>query len=289
MITLFFGEQMKISIKFLLAAAVLVTMGWQQVGAQDDSAGKDKDLPTAESILKTYVDKTGGAEKYKAIKSQRATGTMSVPSQGISGTVSVISAVPNKVAVKVEIEGIGTIESGANGEIAWENSAIMGPRVVDNEKEAAVIMEQSNMQRVYEPSKFYKSMKTLGTEEVDGKNCYKVELTTQQDEKIESFYEVDSGLELKNVRTVQSQMGPITLASYSSDYRDTDGIKTPFKVEQKLDTGMVLQVISMDKIEFNVDVPSDAFAVPEPVQKLLDKKAAKEAETVNKEPAGSDK
>ncbi len=248
--------------------------------------GQDKDLPTAESILKTYMEKTGGAEKYQAIKSQRATGTMTVPSQGISGKVAVISVVPNKVAVKVEIEGIGTIESGANGEFAWENSAIMGPRVIDNEKEAAVIMEQSNMERIFEPEKFYKAMETVGTEEVDGKKCYRVELTTQQDEKIESFYEVDSGLELKNVRTVQSQMGPITLQSYSSDYRDVDGIKTPFKVEQKLDTGMVLQIISMDKVEFNVDVPSDAFAIPEPVQKLIDKKAEKAAD---KEAAGVDK
>lgn len=285
---------MKLNVKFLLAGAVIFFMGWQQVSAQDDAAGKDKDLPSAESILKTYVNNTGGVEKYRAIKSQQATGTMSVPSQNISGTVSVISEVPNKVAVKVEIEGIGTIESGSNGEIAWENSAIVGPRVVDNKKEAAMIMEQSNMQRIYDPTKFYKSMETVGTEEIDGTKCYKVELTTQQDEKIESYYDADSGLELKNVRTVPSQMGAITLQSYTSDYRDVDGIKTPFKVEQKLDTGMVLQVISMDKIEYNVAVPSDAFAIPEPVQELLDKKAAtgtdKEAEKkTDKQPTGSGK
>jgi len=283
---------MNLSIKFLLAAfAIIVAVGLHQTNAQDDSAGEDKDLPTAESILKTYVEKTGGVEKYKAIKNQRASGTMSVPSQGISGTLAVMSVSPNKVAVKVEIEGIGKIESGTNGEIAWENSAIMGPRVIDNEKEAAVVMEQSNMERIYAPNKFYKSMKTVGTEEVNGTICYKVELTTPLDDKIQSFYAVDSGLELKNIRTVQSQMGPITLHSYSSDYRDVDGIKTPFKVEQKLDSGMVLQVISIDKVEFNVDdVASDAFTPPEPVQKLLDKKAAKEAEkAAEKEAAGADK
>lgn len=274
---------MKFNFRMMLAFATIVAVGFQQSSAQEE------DLPTGESILMKYVENTGGVEKYKSVKNVRIKGTMSVPAQGISGTVDITTVVPDKMAAKVEIEGIGTIENGSNGEATWENSAMMGPRLITG-KEADIAKEQSNMERIYNPAKYYKSMKTVGTEEVDGKKCYKVELITKSDDKIQSFYDVESGLELKSIRTIPSQMGPLKVHSYSSDYQEDDGIKTPHKVEQKLDTGMVLQVISMDEVNYNVEIPADAFNPPAAVKKLMDKKAEKDAEEkAEKETAGSDK
>jgi hypothetical protein len=66
-------------------------------------------------------------------------------------------------------------------------------------------------------------------------------------------------------------MGPIHAESTVEDYRDVDGLKVPFKTTQ---TGNGLTfVVTMDKMEHNVDVPKEKLALPEDVKKLLAKQA----------------
>ena len=90
---------MRVDFKFVMALAAILTVGLQPVDAQEE------DLPSAESILMNYVEKTGGVDKYKSIKSSKAKGTMSVPAQGITGNIGIATVVPDKIAVNVEIEG----------------------------------------------------------------------------------------------------------------------------------------------------------------------------------------
>src|ERR1700704_1401586 len=86
-------------------------------------------LPSAESILDRYIQVTGGKQAYEKRTSEIAHGTVDFPALGIKGTMTRYAAQPDKYYYTVDIAAIGKMETGVNGSIAWENSAILGPRV----------------------------------------------------------------------------------------------------------------------------------------------------------------
>src|ERR1700676_1600077 len=86
-------------------------------------------LPKAETILDRYVEVTGGKAAYEKHTRETMTGTLSFPEQGLSGKLTRYAMAPDKEYSVVELGPIGKIESGFNNGVAWEKSAILGPRV----------------------------------------------------------------------------------------------------------------------------------------------------------------
>src|SRR5580704_2511172 len=84
------------------------------------------DMPSGESLLQRYIDLTGGAQVWAKAKNVARTGTVELPAQNISGTVSIFEEGEKNYTV-MEFPGIGKIEEGFDGETAWENSALTGP------------------------------------------------------------------------------------------------------------------------------------------------------------------
>src|SRR5271154_6347012 len=99
------------------------------------------DLPAGEQILQRFVDATGGAAAYDAVKNSVATGTFSIAAAGIKGPITIYSAFPDKTYALVEIPGVGKMEEGSDGKIAWENSAMQGPRIKIGDEAAAAIRD----------------------------------------------------------------------------------------------------------------------------------------------------
>ena len=236
------------------------------------TVGQESDtLPSADEVLQAYVKATGGVEKYKAIKSTTLTGKFSVHQAGITGDMTVLQCPPNKVRANIVLGGLGEQKQGSNGKTAWEVSTMTGPRILTG-AEAEQLMNESNLKRVYAPRDYYKSMKCVGIEDVNGEKCYKLELTKPDDTKVTDYYSIESKLVLRSDAQLVSNMGKMEITSLLSDYRDVDGIKTAFKMEQALPNGMS-QVIQIEKIEYNQKVDQQkAFELPAEIQELLDSK-----------------
>ena len=142
----------------------------------------------------------------------------------------------------------------------------MGPRLLEGE-EAEQLIDEADLTRVLEPEKHFKEMKCTGIEEVNGQKCYVVELVKNNGRRQVEYYSVDTGLLVRSDITAVTNMGEMKIETMVSEYQDVDGIKSPFKVEQKLPNGMTA-VIAFNKIEYNVDLPEDAFAVPEEIREM---------------------
>ena len=236
--------------------------------AATSSAQEAGDLPSAEEVLSAYVKATGGVEKYKNLKNMSATGKISIPQAGIKGSLEMLQVAPNKVQVKTDLGGLGTIRQGSNGETAWELSVITGPRILKGE-EAKQLMQEANLKKTYEPQSYYKEMKCVGTEDVDGEACYKLELTKPNGVVQTDYYSIESKLQVKSMNEVVTNMGEMKIAVKLGDYRETDGIKMPFKMEQSLPNGMS-QIVQMDDIRINVEVPEGSFDLPQEIKEQID-------------------
>lgn len=261
------------SLKILTAIVAIGLLGLQQAQAQQ---AQTQELPSAESVLKKFVEVTGGMEKYKAVKNMSASGTVEIPQAGVEGTLNMKRVLPNKMLVNISIEGVGEVQRGADGTHCWENTDMMGPRLITG-GEADAMLEESSMELIYNPGKFYKSMKVVGVEDVEGEKCYKLVLTKKKDEQqVTSFYSAKSGLLVKSIQTQETQMGPMTIESISSDYRKVGGLTSAFKVTQKLPNGME-QVVTMTEVKYNTEIADSTFDLPAPIKKLVERKKAQKA------------
>ena len=90
--------------------------------------------PPAEEVLKKYVEATGGAEAYEALKTQHASGTFSMPAMGMEGKFELFQEQPDKFLALVTLPGMGEIQTGLSGKTGWRTDPMQGPRLLEGEE-----------------------------------------------------------------------------------------------------------------------------------------------------------
>ena len=201
---------------------------------------------------------------------------------GAQRHLTVYEAAPDKYLGITELPGIGKISSGSNGEVAWENSALQGPRVKQGAEKADAFRDGA-----FNPAlnwqKLYAKGETAGIETVEGHECYKIVLTPAEGKPLTEFYDKTSGLLVKTMTTVNSQLGEISAEILYSDYQNDGGILSPHHmVNRAVQQEFVIQIQS---VETNADLPKDRFDLPPEIQALVNKAAP--AETKPAAPAAN--
>ena len=144
------------------------------------------------------------------------------------------------------------METGVNGSIAWENSAILGPRVKSGVERAEAIRE-GNMNATVNWRKLYPKVVNAGIETIDGEECYKVVMTPAEGQPIIGYYQKKSGLQVKLTTVASTQMGDIPVEVIASDYKNFGGILEPAKVIQK--AGPQEFTMTLERVEVNPAIP----------------------------------
>ena len=233
----------------------------------------DEALPKAETILDRWVEVTGGKAAFEKRHNEIMHGSMEFTGKGIKGTMTVYQAEPDKNLAVIEIEGIGKIESGSNGDIAWENSALQGPRIKQGDEKAGSLRDGTFNAALYW-RKLYTKAETAGAETIEGHECFKVVLTAKEGKPTTQFFDQKTGLLVKTTVTRNTQMGEITAEVIADDYRKEGDVLVPHKMINRF-AGQEFQ-IQVASVEANVDMPKNRFDLPPEIQALL-KKAPEQA------------
>jgi hypothetical protein len=246
------------------ALALILSLGLLPGAIAQEAASAD-DLPSAASILDRYVEVTGGASAYEDMASQVATGTMEIAAAGLTGQLQIFTK-PGLQFTSIELPGVGVIESGVKDGLAWENSALTGPRILEG-SEAEFTILNARPDAALNWREVYSAVETTGMEDVNGEAAYRVEQTLGGGTPITSLYSVDSGLLLKNALTLNTPLGDIPIEQFVEDYQDFGGVLTPSRlVMMQLGQRIVITVTSA---EANVEIPDERFDLPEAVQAIL--------------------
>jgi hypothetical protein len=239
----------------------------------------DESLPKADTILDRYVEVVGGKAVFEKHRSEVMHGSIEVLGRGLKGTMTVYQAAPDKELAIIEFEGIGKIESGSNGEVAWESSAIQGPRVKDGTEKADAFRDGTYNAPLYW-RKLYIKVETTGVEKVEGHDCYKVVMTPKEGKPTTHFYDKTSGFLIKTQATRVTPNGEISAEAFADDYSKEGDMIVPHKLTNKV-AGNELQIV-VSSLEFNADLPKDRFDLPDDIQALL--KKSKKPEVKNEPP-----
>jgi zinc protease len=226
-----------------------------------------QDLPKGDAVVAKYIEATGGRAAYDKVRTMISTGKMSMPAQGIEGKVTIYEAEPAKNYTVVDVPGIGLVEDGTDGTVAWEKSALQGARLKTGAEKAFAIRSANSQSKFLDLKKFYKSVETVGVEDVNGKPCYKVVATPVEGQPEISYYDKVSGLLVKETGVMASPMGEVPVESEVSDYRKEGALLLPHKIKQKF-VGQIME-ITLESTQINPDIPKDRFDVPPEVKALI--------------------
>jgi outer membrane lipoprotein-sorting protein len=244
-------------LRHFLAVPILVIFLYAgPVGAQE--------LPAASQLLDRYVEVTGGKANYEKIKSRISRGTMGI--SGIKGELVMYQKAPNLLFLEVKLPGVGTITTGYDGKVAWENNPISGAKVIKGSKLEEMVREAA-MNSDVDWRQFYKDAKTVKEVPINGKPAYQVDLVSKNGTPSSRYFDKESGLIVKMSNKAETDMGVFDVDSMISDYKKFDGVLQGTKVRQSV-LGQVIET-NISTVEQNVNIPMDRFALPKEVVDLL--------------------
>jgi hypothetical protein len=225
----------------------------------------DVALPTPRAILDRHIEAIGGRSAVLARSSSHSTGTVSIPSAGMTGSVDIFTAKPDKTLLRITLGGIGSIEEGFDGKVGWSLSPMTGPTLVQGKELEQKRFDSDFLADLHADSR-YESMATVEKTDFEGRPCYKLRLVRRGGGEDFEFYEVASGLKAGGVTTRESPMGPIEAKTIETDYRRFGPLLQPTTIRS---TAMGLQqVITLTAIEYDAVDPA-TFEAPAAIKALL--------------------
>jgi hypothetical protein len=209
----------------------------------------------------------GGRAAMEKIKTRHTLGTMtlSTPAGDIPGTIEVTNAAPNKTrtVIKADLTSLGAgpmvVDQRFDGTTGYVLDSLQGDRPISGDQLA-------NMRASGFPHPFlnYKAMGTSATvsKEKDGdRDAFVVLLQPTTGPAIRQYIDATTYLPSKAViKLTMPQVGELEQTARSSDYRDIDGVKVPFKLE--VSSAMQGFTIVISKVENNVPVDDKMFVKP---------------------------
>lgn len=234
-----------------------------QVPPEQESAAAA--LPPAGEVIERHIKAIGGRDVVMGHSSRHVTGTVTMPSAGLTGSFEVFEAKPNKTVMRMNLAGVGEMNEGFDGTVAWSTSPVTGPAILEGKQ-----LEEKKLDAEFfgdlHLEKRYTSMKTVERVDFEGRPCYKVQLTRRDGGEDLQFYDVATGLRAGNILTRESQLGALKATIVESDYQRFGKVLYATKLTS---TAMgIQQVLTVSDVQFDTVDPS-VFEPPAAIKALL--------------------
>jgi len=254
--------------RWLLLAGLAMPLAAGAQAKAPAAAPKEKSettLPPAKEIIAKYVKALGGKDAILKYTSTHVKGAYEIPAQGITGTLEVFAAKPDKLKIKVDLPGLGQILSGYDGKVGWSIDPALGPMVMDG-KRLDQLKKEANYYSALHDDNDFKSMETVELTPFEGKDCYKLKLVRQSGDEATEFYDTKTGLLLGIIASQESPLGSMLVTSTASDYKKFGNLLMAAKTIQKV--AGIQQVMTVDSVEYN-KVADSEFELPAPIKALV--------------------
>lgn len=179
---------------------------------------------TATDVIDNYIKAIGGKDNISKVKSITSNGNTSI--QGMNVEIKQVVVSPNK-SYKAQIISVPgqTIEilQVLNGDKAY--SSQMGQKQEITGDALAKMQLEADLQSILNPEKHGISYTLVNQTEVDGNAAYLLEKTDKSGNKVQQFYDVKSGLLIREIENQEAQGQTITSTTDYQDYKEVEGMK----------------------------------------------------------------
>jgi outer membrane lipoprotein-sorting protein len=221
---------------------------------------------TADEIVNKALVARGGVEKIKAVHSERITGRIAFTGE-MEGTFVLELKRPRKMRLEIDLGGQKAIRVYDGKSAGWTINPFAENKDVQpmSEEELKGISEESDFDG---PLVDYKAkgsqIELIGKEQFDDKPVYRLKLTNKNGDV--RFYIFDAStfvlMKWEGIRKIEDK--EFSWESIFSDYRDVQGLKYPFQIDQGSPGTEIKQNLVTDKIEIDPQINDSRFAKPAP-------------------------
>lgn len=231
----------------------------------------DLSAQTADEIINSYFDNTGGKSNWESLEALKFTGTLDFDTMQLP--VTMIQTKEGLTLLSANVQGQEFYQSVYDGETLWStNQQTFEAEKMDSE---ATENYQLGIQDFPDPFLNYKAkgyqVELLGTELIEGTETYKI--------KLEKKPKMVNGVATPNVEyyyfekenrvpiLVEKQVaigpnGYIDGQSKLSDYQEVDGLYFPFSIADGTKDRPNAQRITIIGVEVNPEIDPAIFEYP---------------------------
>jgi outer membrane lipoprotein-sorting protein len=233
------------------------------------SWAKTASAQTADDIIEKHVAASGGRAAFARLKSRHSAGTVTLTTPGgnITGLIETWNQAPNKARslTKLDLTALGlgqtVIDQRFDGESGYVLDTIQGNHDITG-------TQLDSMKNGSFPNIFlnYKEMgatiELSGKEKVGDHDTYLLISKPKAGTAVRTYIDAESYLPVRTIVKVPvPQLGTdLDEVIEFSDFREVDGIKIPFQINQS----SLLQTIniSLTKVEHNKEIDPAMFSKP---------------------------
>ncbi len=213
--------------------------------------GQD-DLPSADAIIRDYIDALGSEMSLLGIESLRMRGTYSGPA---AGTIDFKSK-GDKWIVQMGIAGL-SISSGFDGKYYWRQANNSNQIVQGREADDMKSYFQSPTQ-ILNWLEYDGEIRVVGESEFEGVLVYQLEFKTKSGSIVNHFFDKSNGLLIKTTSKNASLSQTQTL---QYEYREIQGIK--FISKTRFEVANQSGELEYDEIEINPELDDQLLELPD--------------------------
>ena len=223
--------------------------------------------PTANEILDKYVKAAGSADRVAALTSYVASGTYSgYGPEGLPRPVEIYAKAPNQKTVIVRDKESGDSTTVFDGRAGWVSKPF---RPIDIMELHGAELDSARVDaELMFPANVKQALSAVRTS-VDFLNDRSVLVVqgTKGNTIVTLYFDEETGLLTRQVRSTPSAVGRLPLEIDYSDYRDVAGVKLPFKFRMTWLDGQ--SNFELSDVQPNVTIPESRFARPGPPKPVL--------------------
>jgi len=212
--------------------------------------------PAAEEIVSKHIEAIGGAENWKKVNTMVMEGSMNVMGNDVNIKVFQENKKGNRVDISVAgMTGFNLITDKKG----WNYMPFQGQTTPEPMTEEAVKESTDDLDlqgNLIDYKQKGHTLELLGTEEVEGTECFKLKVTRKSSGDQTLFIDKNSYLVLRTVQKQKAMGQEVEQVSDYSDYKKVSGVMVPFSLSQGMGT------IVMSSIKINEPIAESVFADP---------------------------
>ncbi len=200
---------------------------------------------TAAKVFDKYLQAVGGKDAVNDIESVYMIAQAEIQGQKMDLETKVTSSGKSSTVISMGGNVVQKqIFNGATGFVAAQ-----GQKIPYTEEQVVAAKAEAHPF----PEMIAENATLEGIEDVDGQEAYAVKM----DETTTNYYSKDSGLKVKQVKTMKQGPQTMTIPITYSDYREVEGVKFPFQLSQTM--GAMTLTFQVSDVKVNEDVTDADF------------------------------
>jgi photosynthetic reaction center cytochrome c subunit len=221
-----------------------------------DEEAPPTNLPSVDQILDKYVQAVGGMKAIQEVRSRVEQGKVTFGPRQFP--VDIFVQGPDKTAVVMHLPN-GENVTASDGQEGW-SSAPGRPLREMSSSDAASARLDADLEFPADAKKIFKELRVEQEEKIGDHTAYVIVGAREGQPPMRLYFDEQSSLLVRQVRYSESPLGLNPTQIDYSDYREQDGVKTPFhRVTSQPRGGSAIQIEQMQQ---NVPIDDSVFAKP---------------------------